>query len=62
MVGYFPEVLHFNRLFLKLNRFICNQMPVLPDHCLELVLVGYGLRNKNSIFLLSLPFNVDDSH
>ena len=24
MIGKFPEVLNFNRLFLKLNRFICN--------------------------------------
>ena len=23
-IGNFPEVLNFNRLFLKLNRFICN--------------------------------------
>ena len=33
MVGSFPAVLNnFNQLFLKLNRFICNQLPVLPDH------------------------------
>ena len=32
MIGNFPAVLNFNRLFLKLNRFICNQLPVLPDH------------------------------
>ena len=24
MIGNFPTVLNFNRLFLKLNRFICN--------------------------------------
>ena len=24
MIGDFPAVLNFNRLFLKLNRFICN--------------------------------------
>jgi hypothetical protein len=24
MMGNFPEVLNFNRLFLKLNQFICN--------------------------------------
>ena len=24
MIGNFPAVLNFNRLFLKLNRFICN--------------------------------------
>ena len=33
MIGNFPAVLNFNRLFLKLNRFICNLLPVLPDHC-----------------------------
>ena len=32
MIGNFPEVLNFNRSFLKLNRFICNQPPVLPGH------------------------------
>ena len=35
MIGNFPAVLNLNRLFLKLNRFICNQLPVLPDHCLQ---------------------------
>jgi hypothetical protein len=32
MIGNFPAVLNFNWQFLKLNRFICNQLPVLPDH------------------------------
>ena len=32
MIGNFPAVLNFNRLFLKLNRFIFNWLPVLPDH------------------------------
>ena len=32
MIGNFPAILKFNRLFLKLNRFICNYLPVLPDH------------------------------
>ena len=32
MVGNFSTVLNFNRFYLKLNRFICNQLPVLPDH------------------------------
>ena len=31
MIGNLLIVLNFNRLFLKLNRFICNQLPVLPD-------------------------------
>ena len=30
MIGSFPAVLNFNRLFLKLNRFMCNKLPVLP--------------------------------
>ena len=32
MIGIFPAVFNFNWLFLKLDRFICNQLPVLPDH------------------------------
>ena len=33
MIGNFPAVLlSFDRLFLKLYWFICNQLPVLPDH------------------------------
>ena len=33
MIGNFSVVSNFNQLFLKLNRFICNYLPVLPDHC-----------------------------
>ena len=40
MIGNFPAILNINRLFLKLNRFICNQPPVLPDHRSECV-VGW---------------------
>jgi hypothetical protein len=29
LVGNFLAVLNFNRLFLKHNRFICNELPVL---------------------------------
>ena len=32
MMGHFPAVLSFNRLCLKLDQFICNTLPVLPDH------------------------------
>ena len=32
MIGILLAVLNFNWLFLKLNRFICNYLPVLPDH------------------------------
>ena len=36
MISNFPAVLNFNRLFLKLNQFICNQLPVLPGHSCRL--------------------------
>ena len=36
LIGNFPAVLSFNRLFLKLNRFICSRLPVLPDHSFTL--------------------------
>jgi hypothetical protein len=32
MIGNSPAALNFNRLFLKLNQFICNELPVLPGH------------------------------
>jgi hypothetical protein len=33
MIGNFHAVLNFNRLLVfKLDRFICNELPVLPDH------------------------------
>jgi hypothetical protein len=32
MIGNIHAVLNLNPLFLKLNRFICNQLPVLPHH------------------------------
>ena len=35
MINNFPAVLNSNRLFLKLNRFICNELPVLLDHCTQ---------------------------
>ena len=31
MIGKFPAILTLNQLFLKLNQFIYNQLPVLPD-------------------------------
>jgi hypothetical protein len=36
MIGNPPEVLNFNRLFLKLNQFICNKLSVLPKKYLEI--------------------------
>ena len=38
MIDNFLVVWNFNRLFLKLNRFIYNELPVLPDQSR-----GYGL-------------------
>ena len=32
MIGNFPTILDFNRLFLKLNQFICNKLPFLRNH------------------------------
>ena len=32
MIGNFPAVLNYHQLFLKLTRFICNELPVLPNH------------------------------
>ena len=32
IIGNFHALLNFNRLYLKLNQFICNQLPNLPDH------------------------------
>ena len=43
MIGNFLAVLNFNQLFFKLNRFICNKRPVLPDHSPTF----YGLKIKN---------------
>ena len=31
MISNSPEVSNFNQLFLKLNRFICNSPPVVPE-------------------------------
>ena len=55
MIGKFPAVLmNFNRwLFLQLNRFICNKLPVLPDHIPSLFLhphQGYKFANLPPMF------------
>ena len=42
LIGNLPAVLDFNWLFLQLNRFICNQLPVLPDHSLGAIQGGRG--------------------
>jgi len=42
MIGSFPAVsMNFNRLFFRLNRSICNQLPVLPHRCTRLHHFGY---------------------
>jgi hypothetical protein len=35
VIGDFPAVLNFNQLILKLNRFICDKLPVRPDHSID---------------------------
>ena len=32
MIGNFPAILNFNRIFLKPNQFICKKLLVVPDH------------------------------
>ena len=32
MIGNFPAILNLSWLFLKLNRFVCHHLSVLPDH------------------------------
>ena len=58
MIGNFPEVLIFNWLFLKLNRFIYNWLPVLPDHWWILYDSLYFLQ-KASMFV-SVAHNKSD--
>ena len=48
LIGNFPADLNFNRLFLKLNWFICNQLPVLPNHRCQRSL-RHWLRSKGQI-------------
>ena len=35
MISNFPKVSNFNWLFLKIDRFICNQWSILPVHCVD---------------------------
>ncbi len=60
MIGNFHVVFNFNWLFLKLNRFICNQLPVLP---IIVVIVNVILFVNTSNFLNAeniyiMPFTV----
>ena len=50
MIGNSPEVLNFNQLFLKLNRFINNQPPVLSQ-----AVVGEMIDRKTELLHTSLP-------
>ena len=42
MISNSPEVLNFNQLILKLNRFICNLLSVLPRQWPSDIKLGYG--------------------
>ena len=56
MVGSFPEGLNINRLFLKLNWFICNQFLVLPVH------LGAGSDREFYLIHLAIAMNHKDCH
>jgi len=59
MIGNFHAILNFNQLFLKLNQFICNLMPVLPDHWLHTHLWVYWINSYIVSFVLEI---VDSEH
>jgi len=52
MIGTFPAVLNFIRLFLKLNRCICNSLPVLPDHRAGFLFDSPNVRNRGGIWYI----------
>ena len=57
MIGKFSVVLNFNRLFLELNQFICNQLLVLPDHIIQQPITRVGGDTfKRPIYLLMLRY------
>ena len=62
MMGKFPEVLNFNRLFLKPNWFIYNWRSVLPIHCSlylqhpHLAEIGQPYILQSAVNLLSMLF------
>ena len=43
MIGNFPAVLNFNRLFIKLNQFICNQQDNKTDKPHSVAFRKFGL-------------------
>ena len=47
IIGEFHGILNFNWLFLKLNCFICNHLPVLLDH--RILSSIYMLRHKSNV-------------
>ena len=51
MIGNFPAVLNFNRLFLELNRFICNYLPVLSDHSFAPEPIAFQISKLQSLKL-----------
>jgi hypothetical protein len=54
MINKFPEVLNFNRLFLKLNRFTCNYAASSPRSLFQGLL--YTQTNKAQIFIGPIKF------
>ena len=40
--------MNFNRLFLKLNQFICNELPVLPDLWASVSLNWVPIRQRST--------------
>ena len=50
MMRNFLEILNFNRLFLKLNRFICNKPSVLPLHWSRMVGVEKEAADANVLW------------
>ena len=62
MINNLTVVLNFNRLFFKLNRFICNQLPVLSDHCpLHKSLMTIFVHEAVVTYLNSSTFNCSES-
>ena len=57
MISNFPAFLNVNRLFLKLDRFAWNRLPVLPHHRTG----GCAQKPPRSLVQCG-PFEVDDLH
>jgi hypothetical protein len=51
-IGNSPAVLNFNRLFPKLNRFICNWLPVLPGHRVDAHVWDINFPHETAVILI----------